>query len=307
MEIQVFNKDGQLVTTSLNVAEVTGKRHDHVVRDIEKLIEKISNRLNSKPVDKESNRPNFGDVDNGLGHPRSGASDKGLGQLNFEASSYFIESQYVTEQNKIVKMYYLTKKGTAWLINRYTGDAAVDFQLAYIERFEEMENQIDQARKLIEDAKAYISPMQQSLEVLQVKMQVYQLFEVPLHIAQIEAVKAAKSVTGVDHSDALKLAPAQNNVKEEDVMLEPTELGKMYGISGVKMNKLLGVVRLQDKVNDSWVATEKASGMCVKHSWTSGNKSGYNYKWNSSKVRAILDKVFSNYSSVEECVKELCN
>ena len=104
MEIQVFNKDGQLVTTSLNVAEVTGKRHDSVIRDIEKLIDKGMARVRFNLGDKESNQLNFGDVDNGLGHPRSGASDKGLRHHNFVASSYFIESQYVTEQNKIVKM-----------------------------------------------------------------------------------------------------------------------------------------------------------------------------------------------------------
>lgn len=106
MNIEVFYKDGQLVTTSLNVAEVTGKRHDSVIRDIERLIEKGSSRH------------------------------------NFVAVEFFIEDTRVDAKGESRKMYYLTKKGTAWLINRYTGDAAIDFQLAFLNRFEKMEQYI---------------------------------------------------------------------------------------------------------------------------------------------------------------------
>lgn len=46
MEIKVFEYKGQLVTTSLNVAEVTGKTHSNVIKDIERLIEKGRARVN---------------------------------------------------------------------------------------------------------------------------------------------------------------------------------------------------------------------------------------------------------------------
>lgn len=46
-------------------------------------------------------------------------------------------------------MYYLTRKGTAWLLNRYTGDAAVDFQLDYNERFFQMEQYILETKEYL--------------------------------------------------------------------------------------------------------------------------------------------------------------
>lgn len=112
-QIEIIEINGVYYTTSLNIATYTGKRHDHVVRDIEKLISKLVRR------------------------PKIGAS------------YYFIERRYATEQNKSVKMYLLTKMGTAWLLNRYTGDAAVDFQLDYNERFFQMEQYILETKEYL--------------------------------------------------------------------------------------------------------------------------------------------------------------
>lgn len=66
MNIEVFKDEqsGQLVTTSLNVAEVFGKNHQHVMRDIRNIIKKWDE----------------------------------LGLTNFGQSSYFIKSQYVNER-----------------------------------------------------------------------------------------------------------------------------------------------------------------------------------------------------------------
>ncbi len=266
MEIQVFNKDGQLVTTSLNVADVTGKAHTHVIRDIERLIEK------------GSARPNFG------------------------SGSFFIEDAYIDANNQHRKMYYLTRKGTAWLINRYTGDAAVDFQLAYIERFEEMESKI----QLVMQATQVLTPREESVKILKLELDVFALLDVPLHFAQIESVKTVKAITGIDYSDKLKLAPAQNGILDHEVMLEPTELGKKYGINGSKMNKLLASLGLQTKINGKWTATDAAKGYYTRHSWISGAKSGYNYKWNESKIMNIINKLISNYDCIQDCIKELC-
>ena len=105
-QIEIIEINGVYYTTSLNIATYTGKRHDHVVRDIEKLLSKLINR------------------------PKIGAVN------------YFIVSYYTDAKGEKRKMYLLTKMGTAWLLNRYTGDAAVDFQLDYNERFFKMEQYI---------------------------------------------------------------------------------------------------------------------------------------------------------------------
>ena len=269
--INIYDYNGQLVTSSLNVAEVTEKRHDHVMRDIERLIEK------------GSNRPNFGAVE------------------------FFIEAVYVDAKGESRKMYLLTRKGTAWLINRYTGDNAVDFQLAYIERFEEMEQQIAAVQKLMDQGRPTQTKMQESVDVIKAKMEIYALFAVPVHLAQIESVKMAKLMTGVDHSEALQLAPAQDHIEEEDVMLEPKELEIQLGLgsSGQKMNRILEALGLQSKINSEWVPTDKAKGLFCKHAWSKNGKSGYNYKWQRAAIKDFVKNLMDLYGSIDQALIEL--
>lgn len=99
--IDVHAANGILVTTSRNVAEVFGKEHKNVIRDIREII--------------ESN------------------SDEEFGRLNFELSSYR------NEQNKEQPEYLLTRDGTMLLIMGYTGEKALALKTAYIKRFNEME------------------------------------------------------------------------------------------------------------------------------------------------------------------------
>ena len=52
-EIIISNYNGEPVASSLEVAENFGKRHDHVVRDIEKLIaleKEVSPKLGTPPL-----------------------------------------------------------------------------------------------------------------------------------------------------------------------------------------------------------------------------------------------------------------
>ena len=118
-------------------------------------------------------------------------------------------------------------------------------------------------------------------------MAVAALFGVPVHIAQVESVKLARLNTGVDFSGYLLAAPAQDNIQEDEVMLEPTELGRRLGISRAKINPLLAELGLQTKVGSDWVPTEKGQNFCFKHQWVSGSKSGYNLKWNVSAISQL--------------------
>lgn len=82
MNIEVFERNGQWVTTSLNIAGVFGKSHTNVLRDIRSIIDKWVE----------------------------------LGLINL--SSYFIEGTYVNEQNKHQPMFLLTKHGVALYITK---------------------------------------------------------------------------------------------------------------------------------------------------------------------------------------------
>jgi Rha family phage regulatory protein len=93
-------QDGQPVTNSLLVAEVFGKEHNKVCRDIERL-----------SCSKTFRVANFGDTP-------------------------YINPQ----NGQTYKMYVMTKDGFTFLVMGYTGEKAGEFKEKYIAAFNEMDN-----------------------------------------------------------------------------------------------------------------------------------------------------------------------
>lgn len=93
------------IITSLEAAEMVGRQHKDVMRDIRTII----------------------------GH---------LGGERKVAQTYFIASTYTNTQNKALPSYNLTKKGCELYGTRMTGEKGTQFAVAYIERFNKMENHI---------------------------------------------------------------------------------------------------------------------------------------------------------------------
>ena len=138
------------------------------------------------------------------------------------------------------------------------------------------------------DQTTELLPKEKAVRELKTEIDLLSLFEIPKHLLQIEAVKQVKKDTGFDFSHALLLAPAQNEIKAKDVMLEPTELGKQFNLSGVKMNQKLMKMGLQINDGTGWIPTKKGAKISSKHAWSAGSKSGYNLKWNLAKVKRLV-------------------
>lgn len=95
----------QEVLDSREVAEMIGKRHSDLLRDIRKYIEYLA-------------------------------------KSNIALSSYFNESKYL-DKNKIERPNYLiSKKGCEFIAHKLTGEKGSLFTIKYIEKFHEMENTI---------------------------------------------------------------------------------------------------------------------------------------------------------------------
>ena len=99
--INIQEKDGQLVTTSRNVAEVFHKQHKHVLKNVAKCI---------KECEKVS----------------------GFSEPNFRLA------EYLDEQGKSRPEYIMTQKGWTLLVMSFSGEKAAKFKIAYIDKFEEM-------------------------------------------------------------------------------------------------------------------------------------------------------------------------
>ena len=115
-------------------------------------------------------------------------------------------------------------------------------------------------------------------------------FDAPKSMIATETMKHVHQIGGPDLRDKVGELPCSQNILDEEVMLEPTELGKSFGLSAIKMNKLLEEFNLQEKVNGSWTPTEEGAQICSRHLWNSAGKSGYNLKWSKSKIENIINQ-----------------
>ncbi|WP_456265313.1 MULTISPECIES: phage antirepressor KilAC domain-containing protein [unclassified Bacillus (in: firmicutes)] len=113
-KLTVIEQNGQLLVDSREVAEMTGKRHDHLVRDINRYINILSQN------------PNLG------------------------ADQFFIESSYESGTGKPYKCFFLTRKGCEMVANKMTGTKGVLFTAQYASRFEEMEKALKARPSLID-------------------------------------------------------------------------------------------------------------------------------------------------------------
>lgn len=133
-----------------------------------------------------------------------------------------------------------------------------------------------------------LSPLRQAEEDLGTWDRIGVLCGAPKHIALIEAAKDIQKRLGIDLSPMLQLSTFLDNIPDEDVMLEPTEIGKRLGMSGADLNRRLERAGMQARVGGEWVATDTGKEHCYRHAWKTGEKSGFNLKWDVEFVQRTL-------------------
>lgn len=96
-----MSKIGQ-VLTSLEVSQMVGKDHSKLLRDIRNYVSQ-------------------------------------LGEAKIGFTDFFTESTYITEQNKTLPCYLVTKKGCEFIAHKLTGTKGTEFTARYINKFHQME------------------------------------------------------------------------------------------------------------------------------------------------------------------------
>lgn len=108
--------ENEQTITSLEVAEMVGKRHDHLIRDIKKYIQEL-------------NAPNFGEVEK-------------LAERKIASSDFFVQNTYLDAKREERPCYNVTKKGCEFIAHKLTGVKGTIFTAKYINRFHDMEERI---------------------------------------------------------------------------------------------------------------------------------------------------------------------
>lgn len=111
LQAMVVTDHGQPMTTSYAVAEAFGKKHSHVMRDLKKLTQQCGDKFT---------KSNFG--------------------LTFEIKK-------IGNSNRKMPFYRMSKDGFMLLVMGYSGDAAMQIKLAYIDAFNWMTSQLERILK----------------------------------------------------------------------------------------------------------------------------------------------------------------
>ena len=111
-ELQVINHNSVDVIDSREVAEMIGKDHRHLIRDIRGYTEILKN----------TTEPNFG------------------------LSDFFIESNYKDSTGRTLPCYLLTRTGCDFIASRMSGKRGVQFSARYVCAFDAMRKQADAAQ-----------------------------------------------------------------------------------------------------------------------------------------------------------------
>ena len=128
-ELQVINHNNVDVIDSREVAEMIGKQHAHLMRDIKGYAEVLGNSTES----------------------------------NFGLSDFFIPNTYMDSTGRTLPCYLLTKKGCDMVANKMTGEKGVLFTAAYVTAFEEMREKLS-APKAMSTAQLFAMQVQINLE-----------------------------------------------------------------------------------------------------------------------------------------------
>lgn len=192
--VKVENVNGVLVTTSNRVAEELGVEHKNLIRKIDEYVNKFGGSI--------------------LSH------------------EFYIESTY-KNRGKDYRNYLITKKGVAQLIGGYSSavSKAFDLNVAYINRFEEMENELKSQFKL----------PQTYLEALE---------------ALVEKEKSLLLATKTISEQKPKV-DYYDKVLDSESCYTTTQIAKELEMSAKQLNVLLSNLGVQFKQSKQWMLTAK--------------------------------------------------
>lgn len=180
---------------SREVAVMVGRTHDNVLKDIRNIIKQIG------------------------------------GVKNHE--SYFVESTYVNTQNKELPCYELTKIGCELYGTRMSGTKGTQFAVAYIERFNQMEQHLISGQAFnipttLPEALRLSADLAEKNQVLE-----QQLLEVQPKLNYLDIILSSKDTVTI------------------------TQIAADYGMSAREMNKVLHKLGIQHKVGGQWILYKK--------------------------------------------------
>lgn len=240
-ELNLIVKGNAIYADSREIAELIGKRHDHLLRDIDSYVAILNQN------------PNLG-------------SDR-----------FFVKSDYISGTGKQYKCYLLTRKGCDMVANKMTGEKGVLFTAAYVERFYAMEEALRQPK--ITPLPKYRSRMVSTAvrDVGSTAKAIQEVFHVQSGIALAKATNMIEWIYGIDMEPVREFLPAATHTTG---FLNPTQIGERIGISAKEVNIMLADRNLQRREGEAWRLNDAGKAYGEEMPYERNGHSGYQIRWN---------------------------
>lgn len=210
-ELTLTSFNGVETVDSRQVAEAVGKEHYNLLKDIAKYCEY-------------------------------------LGAVNFDCSDFFIESTYISEQNKQLPCYLCTRKGCEMIANKLTGQKGVAFTALYITAFHAMEDHIKHEPAQLAEKKLELAEKEIRLKMSE---QFLKLMEATNASDTYKGILLAKSAEALAGEPVLPLPKSEKTYSAGDI-------GKMLGVSAQKIGRIANANGLKTAEYGSWYHDKSA-------------------------------------------------
>lgn len=197
-EIILSEKNGQVLASSREVAEKFGKAHGSILKTI------CGETRNGKHV--------------------NGLCDEILTSGN-PLTKYFIKSTYMN-RGKEYPEYLMTRDGFSLLAMGFTGKAAVEWKLKYIDAFNQMEDRLKNGNQLTEEER--------------LKLQLFSKDASEVAYAHNRLIELATAPLIAENEELKPKAEYHDEVLKKDGLITTTVVAKDLGFSSAnKLNKVM--------------------------------------------------------------------
>ena len=175
-----------------------------------------------------------------------------LGKSKIAFTQYWIESTYTDIQNKHRKEYQVSKKGCELLAHKSTGEKGVLFTIKYMERFDEMEQQLKSkplsSMDLLKLQLKALEEQDQKIEDVKSDLKLFK-YDIPLFTIECEEIsklvrKIGLITLGGKQSNAYRNISIRNKVYSDIY----SQLKREFGVNSYKAIKRKNLQKALDVI-----------------------------------------------------------
>jgi len=145
---EVMIKDRKAITSSLKVAEVFNKRHDNVLRIINRIKKDWNEVIKSQELTSKMRAVNQNKLTSKMDPVNTNELASKMRAIEPKFKDHFKETTYITKDGRQVRSYELDRFAFTMLVTGFHGEKATAFKLAYFTRFDEMEQELTKRNTL---------------------------------------------------------------------------------------------------------------------------------------------------------------